>query len=340
MAVRVGIIGATGYTALETLLLLQRHSEAELTLATSRGDSGRPLADVHPILSGTTDLVLSDFDAAEAARRCDLVMCCLPHGSSAATVRGLVEAGVRVIDFSADFRLSSIDLYQQHYGIEHPWPERVGQTVYGLPEWFAERIAEADLVANPGCYPTSAILPLGPLLRAGLIRGDDIIVDAKSGISGAGRTPKLAMMYCEAAEQIAAYGVGDHRHGPEMVDLLQRYSDVHAELIFTPHLAPMHRGILATIYVRPAEGLALNQHDAVLQAWRAAYDGGHFVQVVDHLPSTKHVAGTNRVQMTLRRSGNRWVLLCAIDNLVKGASGAAVQNMNVMFGLQPTSGLR
>jgi len=339
MTIRVGIIGATGYTALETLLILLRHPEVEVTVLTSRSEAGQQIGEVHPVLAGRMSLAITPYDAAQVAEKCDVAMCCLPHGASAETVRQLVTAGVRVIDFSADFRLSSVAEYSRHYGIEHPWPERVGNTVYGLPEWFGDQIATADLVANPGCYPTSAILPLGPLLAERLIEPDDIIIDSKSGISGAGRTPKLNTLYCEAAESISAYSVGNHRHQPEIVDLLQRFSGVQPEVIFTPHLTPMDRGILSTIYVRPAEMAAAGGIEQVTEVWKRYYGSGPFVHAVDHLPATKHVAHTNHVQMSVRQSGKRWVLVCAIDNLIKGASGAAVQNMNVMFGLDACLGL-
>lgn len=340
MSVRVGIIGATGYTALETLLILLRHPEAEVTVATSRSEAGQPIGNVHPILAGRMSLEITDYDANRVAQGCDVAMCCLPHGASAETVRQLVQSGVRVIDFSADFRLSTVEQYTLHYGVEHPWPERVGNTVYGLPEWFGDKIATADLVANPGCYPTSAILPLGPLLAEGLIEPTDIIVDSKSGISGAGRTPKLNTLYCEAAESISAYAVGNHRHQPEIVDLLKRYSGTTPKVIFTPHLTPMDRGILSTIYVRPsAKAMAEGGLARVSEIWKRQYGGSVFVHPVDHLPATKHVAHTNHVQMSVRPSGDRWVIVSAIDNLIKGASGAAVQNMNVMFGLDQRLGL-
>lgn len=337
MTIRVGILGATGYTALETFRLLLRHPQAEVTVATSRSESGQRLSDIHPSLAGRIELEITPYETAHLKDNCDVVMCCLPHGASAETVRQLVTAGLRVIDFSADFRLSSVAEYTQHYGVEHPWPERVGQSVYGLPEWFGSQIATADLVANPGCYPTSAILPLGPLLAEGLIVPEDIIIDAKSGISGAGRTPKLNTLYCEAAESISAYSVGTHRHQPEIEDLLQRFSGVRPEVIFTPHLAPMDRGILSTIYVRPKNRTADPQQ--VLDLWRRFYGDSPFVRAVDHLPATKHVAHTNGVQMSLRPAGDRWVLVSAIDNLVKGASGAAVQNLNVMFAVDQQLGL-
>ena len=332
--IRVGIVGATGYTALELARLLLIHPQASLAAATSRSDAGKPLAVVHPCLAGRTDVVIETLDPASLAKRCDVVMCCLPHGASAETVHLLVQAGSRVVDFSADFRLSSVDVYQQWYKVDHPWPERVGKTVYGMPEYFADEIRQADVVANPGCYPTSAILPLAPLVRDQLIDPVDIIIDSKSGVSGGGRSAKVAMLYCETNESIAAYAVGMHRHQPEIDDLVGRISGHTVKALFTPHLTPMDRGILSTIYVR-----GRGTGDEMMECWKQAYADSPFVQVVDHLPATKHVAGTNFVQMSARDAGSRVVLLAAIDNLSKGASSAAVQNMNVMFGLPETLGL-
>ncbi|WP_404305054.1 N-acetyl-gamma-glutamyl-phosphate reductase [Neorhodopirellula lusitana] len=344
---RVALIGSTGYTALEVARLLAAHRGAELTVATSRSDEGKPLAEIHPSLAGRCDIALSQFEPDEIAKQADVAMCCLPHGASAQSVKDLVDAGMRVVDFSADFRLSSVELYEHWYGVKHPWPERVGNVVYGMPEFFAEQIATADVVANPGCYPTSAIMPLAPLVKAGLVDCQDIIVDSKSGVSGAGRSPKLGTLYCEANEQIAAYAIASHRHGPEMQDLIHRISGQSVEVLFTPHLTPMDRGILSTIYVRPT--VAAGQAPVDIQAkmmdkLRETYADEPFIHVVDHLPSTKHVAMTNHVQMTVRVSGTeeapgRAVIVCAIDNLTKGASGAAIQNMNVMFGLDPSEGL-
>ncbi|MDV6032932.1 MAG: N-acetyl-gamma-glutamyl-phosphate reductase [Phycisphaera sp. RhM] len=352
MSLSVALIGATGYTGLEVARLLTHHPHAELAIATARAEAGNPIAAVHPSLAGRLDLELEELDPVRIGKRCDVAMCCLPHAASAETVKQLVDVGVRVIDFSADFRLSSLSVYESWYGVKHPWPERVGKTVYGLPEFFAEEIAGADVVANPGCYPTSAILPLAPLIREGLIRGDDIIIDSKSGVSGAGRSAKVGTLYCETNESIAAYAVGCHRHQPEIEDLVGRIAGHETEVLFTPHLTPMSRGILSTIYVRPSEGLAAESaggstadrsSDAavnrVMQCWRDCYAESPFVTPVDHLPATAHVAGTNYVQMSVRRSGERLVLLSAIDNLSKGASGAAVQNMNVMFGYDQQSGL-
>jgi N-acetyl-gamma-glutamyl-phosphate reductase len=248
----------------------------------------------------------------------------------------LLDAGCRVIDLSADYRLSTPALYQKWYGEAHPDAGRLGVTPYGLPELFPSQLKEARLVANPGCYPTSAILPLSPLLKEGLISPLDIIVDSKSGVSGAGRTPKLGNLYCEVNESISAYSVGNHRHQPEIVDIIHRYSGVEPQIVFTPHLVPMERGILSTIYAHPASGATPNQIRECLNTY---YDTSSFVRVVSHLPATRFVARTNYVDITVRENGPRIILVSAIDNLVKGASGAAVQNMNHMFGLEPSLGL-
>lgn len=333
--IRVGIVGATGYTALEVATLLAGHPAARLTAATSRSDAGKQLAEIHPTLTARCDVTIEEFDAKAFARQCDLAMCCLPHAASAETVKQLIDEGLRVIDFSADFRLSDVDTYQQWYGVEHPWPERVGSTVYGMPEFFHNQIREADLVANPGCYPTSAILPLAPLVRAGIIETEDIIVDSKSGVSGAGRSAKLATLYCETNESIAAYSVGMHRHQPEIDDLVGRIAGHPIQSLFTPHLTPMERGILSTIYVRSKSHRAAD----VMECWNDKFAGAPFVVPVPHLPATKHVRGTNFVHLAARDCGARLVLVCAIDNLSKGASGAAIQNMNVMFGQDETNGL-
>jgi N-acetyl-gamma-glutamyl-phosphate reductase len=289
-------------------------------------------------LAGRLNLTIQSLEPSEVAKRCDVAFCCLPHGASAATVRALREAGTRVIDFSADFRLGSIELYEKWYGTDHPWPEMVGKVPYGLPELFRDQLVDAPLIANPGCYPTSAILPLAPLLGRNVIDPTDIIIDSKSGVSGAGRSAKVTSLYCEVNESIAAYGVGSHRHQPEISDILRRSSGREVDVLFTPHLTPMDRGILSTIYVRP-KGI---NHEDVKRIWDAHYGSSPMVHVVDHLPATKFVAGTNHVQMTVRdagKDGTRLVLICVIDNLIKGAAGAAVQNMNCMFGWEETLGL-
>ncbi|QDS88147.1 N-acetyl-gamma-glutamyl-phosphate reductase [Rosistilla ulvae] len=335
MKVRVGIIGATGYTAYEAIRLLLRHPHVEITAVTSRQDEGLPIASVHPQLTSRLDLKLSVFDVDQFAKQCDVAFCCLPHGASAETVKLLRDADCTVIDFSADFRLSCVAEYENWYGVKHPWPEQIGRVAYGLPELFADQIRDADLIANPGCYPTSAIMPLAPLIKAGAIQTSDIIVDSKSGVSGAGRTPKLGTLYCETNESIAPYAIGSHRHQPEMDDIIDRFSGSRTNVLFTPHLTPMDRGILSTIYVRPQEADA----DRVREIWQAMYGDSPFVRIVDHIPSTKHVSGTNFVDLTVRPAGDRLVLVAAIDNLIKGASGAAVQNLNCIYGWDQTLGL-
>jgi N-acetyl-gamma-glutamyl-phosphate reductase len=334
-SIRAAIIGATGYTALELAKLLVRHPRVQITAATSRQEAGLPLAAIHPWLADRCEVQVSNADPRQLAEVADVAFCCLPHGAASATVRELAAAGLRVIDLSADFRLSSPALYQQWYGDHHAWPEKLGHVVYGLPELFAGHLTEARLVANPGCYPTSAILPLAPLLKAGAIAAEGIIVDSKSGVSGAGRSPKLGTLYCEVNESVAAYSVGEHRHQPEMKDVLRRSTGVEANLLFTPHLMPMDRGILSTIYVTPQRATAAD----VMEIWREAYSHAPFVRVVSHLPATKFVTHTNFCDITVREAGDRLILLSALDNLIKGASGAAIQNLNCMMAWDETLGL-
>jgi N-acetyl-gamma-glutamyl-phosphate reductase len=333
--VRAGILGATGYTAVELLKILLRHPLVEVVLATSRQDHGKPLAEVHPTLAGRTNLRLGPFEATAATAACDVVFSCLPHAASASSVRPLVDAGIHVIDFSADYRLNDVATYHTWYGGKHPDPTRVGHVPYGLPELFADQIAHAKLVANPGCFPTSAILPLAPLILHEQIRPQGIIVDSKSGLTGAGRSPKLATMYAECNESIAAYAVGTHRHGPEIRQILSRRTGVDTDVLFVPHLVPMDRGILSTIYAQPMNGSSAKQ---VLECWREFYKDAPFIRVVDHLPATKFTSGTNYCDMTARDVEGTLVLISAIDNLMKGASGAAVQNLNQVMGWDATLG--
>ncbi len=335
MKTRVAIVGATGYTAIEAIKLLLRHPLVEITAVTSRSDEGKPISDIHPALAQRLPLKLEPIDAQQLATRADVAFSCLPHGASAETVRELCQAGLRVIDFSADFRLSTHALYQQWYGDHHAWADRLGHVPYGLPELFGAALKDVQLIANPGCYPTSAILPLAPLLKEGLIEPTDIIVDSKSGVSGAGRTAKLGNLYCEVNESISAYAVASHRHQPEIEDLLGRASGQVPQVLFTPHLTPMDRGILSTIYVRPRGTNAKE----VLQVWRRFYVNQPFIRVIDHLPATKYVSGTNYCDFTARDAGSRMILVSALDNLIKGASGAAVQSLNAMYGWDQTLGL-
>lgn len=334
--VRVGILGATGYTALELIKLLLRHPGAKIEVVTSRQE-GRPhISAIHPSLSGRLDLQLEDAGPEVVAQRCDCAFLCLPHAASAESAKALLARNVRVIDFSADYRLNDSATYRQWYEHEHPDPERLGKTPYGLPELFGSEIPRANLVANPGCYPQSAILPLAPLLKADLIEPTDIIVDSKSGVSGAGRTPKLNTLFPECNESISAYSVGKHRHQPEIEQILERFCGKSVQVIFTPHLTPMDRGILSVIYAKPKKAITESE---VLALLREFYAGKPFIRIVNQLPATKDTSHTNFVDITARVVRGRVLLISAEDNLIKGASGAAVQNFNLMFGFPETTAL-
>jgi N-acetyl-gamma-glutamyl-phosphate reductase len=334
--IRVAIIGATGYTALELIKLLLRHPEAEISVLTSRSEGNPHVASVHPQLAGRINLRMADYGPAEIAARCDVAFSCLPHGVTATLVPKLLEAGVKVVDLSADYRLNGPDSYLQWYGEKHADPDRLGKVVYGLPELFRDQIRTASVVANPGCYPTSAILPLAPLVKLGLVAPGEIIIDAKSGVSGAGRTPKLTTHFPECNESISAYNVGRHRHTPEIEQVLSTASGRTVEVIFTPHLVPMDRGILSTTYSRPLVDLT---EEKALAAIREFYSDEPFVRVVDHLPGTKDTSGSNFCDITVRMVRGRLITISCLDNLIKGASGAAVQNFNLMFGFAETTAL-
>jgi N-acetyl-gamma-glutamyl-phosphate reductase len=334
--ITVGILGATGYTAFELIKILLRHPGVKITALTSRQEGRPPIGAVHPSLTGRLDLPLEDLSPDQIAERCDCVFSCLPHAASAAVVKPLADAGRRVVDFSADYRLHDAGVYTAWYGETHADPDRLGKVPYGLPELFADAIRGAPVVANPGCYPTSAILALAPLLQAGLIRTEGIILDSKSGVSGAGRTPKLATLYPECNESFSAYNVGKHRHTPEIDQVLTWCAAAPVEVIFTPHLVPMDRGILTTAYALPT-GTATESELAA--ALRRFYSDKPFVQVVDALPGTKQVSGTNGCHLAVRCVRGRVLVIACIDNLIKGASGAAVQNFNWMYGFPETMGL-
>lgn len=334
--VRVAVYGASGYTGLELLRLLARHPDAEVTALVTRQDEAPHVADVHPALRGLLDLRLENLSPEGVAERADAVFACLPHAASAEVCRPLLEAGLKVIDFSADYRLTDRSVYEQWYKVTHPDPDRLGRTPYGLPELFRESIRGADLVANPGCYPTATILGLAPLLKAGLIQREGIAIDAKSGVSGAGRNPKANLHFPEANENCSAYGVGTHRHMPEIDQVLSGVADGPVEVVFTPHLVPMDRGELCTCYATPAGEVTTDQLQECL---RAAYEGEPFVHVVANPPGTKDVSFTNRCCVYAARVRGRVVVVSVIDNLIKGASGAAVQNFNLMHGLEETTAL-
>jgi N-acetyl-gamma-glutamyl-phosphate reductase len=329
---RVGIVGASGYTGVELLRLAAGHPEMEVVLATGDTQAGTAVADLYPSLRPVYgDLVFAPYTP-EAVDGLDVVFCGLPHGASQAIVPEVKNRVKWVLDLSADFRLKDPAAYAQWYGAEHSAPELLADFAYGLPELFRDELVGASGVAVPGCYPTAASLALAPLVRAGAVENAGIVVDAASGVSGAGRALKHGTQFCTVDEDFAAYGLLDHRHTPEMEQVLG------AQVLFTPHLAPMTRGILATCYARPTEPTTT---DEVLGRLQDAYADEPFVTVIDGPPTTKAVLGSNSALVTARadeRTG--WVLaLCAIDNLVKGASGQAVQCANIVAGLPETMGL-
>ena len=334
--INVAVLGATGYTALEAIKILLRHPQAKIVAVTSRQEGSTPVSSVHPSLVGRLDLPLEDLTPEQVGGRAECVFSCLPHCASAEIIPKVLAAGATVIDFSADYRLDDAATYLEWYGHQHPDTGRLGQTVYGLPELFRDRIKGQSLVANPGCYATSAILPLAPLLKSGLFETDDIIIDSKSGVSGAGRSPKLMTHFPECNESMSAYNVGRHRHTPEIEQIINRHAGTMPNVIFTPQLAPMDRGIFSTIYIRPKR--PTTEAD-VMTLLRDAYAGERFVRIVDHLPGTKDTVGTNFVDITARVVRGRVLLISCLDNLVKGAAGAAVQNFNCLFSLPETTGL-
>ncbi|MAG94975.1 MAG: N-acetyl-gamma-glutamyl-phosphate reductase [Planctomycetaceae bacterium] len=332
----VAVLGATGYTALELIKILLRHPQAEITALTTRQDDGPHVSSVHPALAGRLDLTCENLTPAQVAERADVVFCALPHGASMAAIPELLSSGARVVDLSADYRLSDPGVYEQWYGLVHTDPTRLGSTVYGLPELFADEIPGKDLVANPGCYTSTSILGLAPLLAGDLIEPTGIVIDAKSGVSGAGRSPKLATLFAECNESVTAYSVGNHRHTPEIDLILSRNSGKQVEVVFTPHLMPMDRGILCSIYTRPTREMTQAE---LLDVYRAFYADKPFVRVVEQIPRTKDVSGTNYCDITVRANRGTLVVFSALDNLIKGAAGVAVQNFNLMIGAPETTAL-
>ncbi len=335
--VKVAILGGSGYTALELMKILLRHPRAEIVAVTSRQEGTPLVAEQHPSLTKRLDLRFEPFDADRlVSQGVQCAFGCLPHGASMGTLPSLLERGIRIIDLSADYRLRDPNLYAQWYGESHHDLANLARAVYGLPEVYGEEIASAQLVANPGCYPQTAILGLAPLVAGKHIEPENIIVDSKSGVSGAGRTPKLATHFPECNESVAAYSVGNHRHTPEIEQVL---SDVAAEpvlVIFTPHLIPMDRGIFTTIYATPRRSFS---EDQLLELYRTFYSQAPFIRVVKHLPATKDTWGANFVDVTVRVVRERIVVLVCEDNLVRGASGVAVQNFNRMFGFDEKTAL-
>ncbi len=335
--VKCAILGGSGYTAVELLKILIRHPGAEVVAVTSRQDAGKPVSVEHPVLLNRFDLPMENFDpAALKAKGVECVFGCLPHGASMESIPPLLDLGLRVVDLSADYRLKDAAVYQQWYKETHHDTANLEHAVYGLPELFAEEIKTARLVANPGCYPQTAILGLAPLVRANLIELDTIIVDSKSGVSGGGRTPKLGFHFPECNESVSAYGIGSHRHTPEIEQALAIVANAPVSVIFTPHLMPMDRGIFSTIYAKPK--LPLDE-GRLVKLYREYYRNKPFVRVRETLPATKDTAHTNYLDLCVKVVRGRVIVLAAEDNLVRGASGVAVQNFNLMYGFDETTAL-
>jgi N-acetyl-gamma-glutamyl-phosphate reductase len=336
--VRVAILGASGYTGAELLRLLAGHPRIEVTALTAERSAGKAVEEVFQHLWGRALPRLVKNEDVDWSG-IDFVFCALPHGTTQEVIAKL-PAHLRICDLSADFRLADVETYAKWYGHAHRAPELQKEAVYGLTELYRAALGNARLVANPGCYPTSAQLPLVPLVEAALIDADDIVIDAKSGVTGAGREAKQTSLFAEVAEGINAYGVASHRHAPEIEQGLSAAAGRPIVVNFTPHLMPMNRGILSTIYVRLAKGATLAELRATLER---AYAGEPFVRVLPEgmLPNTRQVRGTNRclIGLSKDRVSGRAILIAVIDNLVKGASGQAVQNMNAMLGLDETMGL-
>lgn len=338
--IRAGIVGATGYAGEELYRLLTAHPEVEVACAVSKSFAGQRISQVYASYFGKNDRLLEALDAKKLAECCDVVFTALPHGQSMEIVPMLAEQGVKVIDLSGDFRYNDPAIYEKWYGIRHTHPELMQEAIYGLCELYREEIRSARIVANPGCYTTTSILPLYPLLAEGLIQKEGIIIDAKSGVSGAGRTEKLAFSFCEAHENFKAYGVTTHRHTSEIEQELSIAAGSCVSLSFTPHLLPVKRGILSTIYAALAPSAT---PEAVAAAYGRFYGAETFVHVLPHghLPELKHVAGSNNccIGYQFDQRLGRLILVSCTDNLIKGAAGQAVQNMNLLFGMDEAAGL-
>jgi N-acetyl-gamma-glutamyl-phosphate reductase len=336
---RVAIVGATGYAGAELVRILSRHPEVELTAVTSRQYAGHRIDQVYPAFSGVVDLVCEAYSPERICDRADMVFLALPHQIPMSVVPDLVKGGKKVIDLSADFRFSDAAIYESAYQ-PHTAKDLLASAVYGLSEIYFDQIREASLIGNPGCYPTSVLLPLIPLLQRGLLDLSTLIADSKSGVSGAGRSLFLGSHYCEVTESFKPYKVAVHRHNPEMNAVLSQVARTAVSITFVPHLVPMSRGMLTTIYATPAMDL---QAQDITDCFTAAYAQRPFVRLgaEARLPDTANVRGTNYcdIGFKLDKTNNRLILVSAIDNLVKGAAGQAVQNMNIMLGLDETAGL-
>jgi N-acetyl-gamma-glutamyl-phosphate reductase len=339
--IKVGIVGGTGYTGVELLRLLAIHPDVELTAITSRGEAGMPVADMFPSLRGYVDLAFADPASADL-NACDVVFFATPHGVAMSQAKALLAANVKVIDLAADFRLQDTAVFEKWYKMPHSCPDILSNAVYGIPELNREQIKSAQVIGNPGCYPTTVLLGLAPLLEQGLIDfSAPIIADSKSGVSGAGRKAEVSTLFAESSDTMKAYGVAGHRHHPEIHAQLTQLAKADLQFIFVPHLIPMIRGMLSTIYVK----LTAQAKTMDLQAlYEQRYQHERFVDVMPagSLPETRSVRGSNQIRVALHKQADAGYLTLVVvqDNLVKGAAGQAIQNMNIMFDLPEATGLQ
>jgi N-acetyl-gamma-glutamyl-phosphate reductase len=340
---KVGLVGVTGYTGMELMRLLQTHDHFELVRVTSRAEAGKKLHDIYPFMLGMDNgnLTITEPDADDLAQACDLVFLAVPHRTAMEIAAVLLEKGLKVVDLSADFRLRDKDEYEHWYACDHTQCELLDKAVYGLPELYAEKVATAQLVANPGCYPTSAILGLYPALEEGFILKSGIVIDSKSGSTGAGRKANVGTLFCEVSDSFKAYGLTTHRHTPEIEQELSLIAEDDITVSFNTHLLPINRGILSTIYTTLSEDMTLDDVHAI---YEEAYRKHPWVRVLPtgKLPETKYVRGTMfcDIGLVIDKRTNRLIIVSAIDNLCRGASGQALANANIMCGLDITEGLK
>jgi len=334
---KIGIIGATGYTGSELVRILTNHPNVEITMITSESRAGELFSDVHPFLQGIADQKLVSINEIDNYDL-DLVFLALPHGVSMDFVKRFNDKKFKIIDLSGDFRLSSQEIYEEWYKIPHIYPEGIEKAVFGSPELYFDKIKKANLIANPGCFPTTAILGLAPLLAADLIETDRIIIDSKTGVTGAGIKAKNVNLYSNVNDNFKAYGLKNHRHTIEIQGILDSVSEKETIIQFTPHLLPVDRGILSTIYARPTQKIDENK---LKELYKTFYTNAPFVRLRKQEPAIKDVRGTNYCDLfvTYDKRTNMIIVVNVIDNLIKGAAGQAIQNMNIVFGFEETSGL-
>lgn len=337
--VKAGVVGATGYAGYQLSVILSRHKNVSIVFLSSHTYSDMKLSDVYGNLRGFLDNICIDIHSVESKlSEIDVLFLALPHGQSFDLVEKALSLGVKVIDIGSDYRLRDYKEFEKWYGVTHKLTNRLEEAVYGLPELNRVKISSSNLVANPGCYPTASILALAPLIHTGIIDNKSVIIDAKSGVTGAGRSANISSLYCECNESIKAYSVAAHRHTPEIE---QQLSDVAGEKIllsFTPHLVPMNRGILATCYGNLKKNITQNE---IYDLYRSYYKNERFIRITETLPETRNVKGSNICDIAVRvdERTNRVIALSAIDNLIKGAAGQAVQNMNILFGFYEHEGI-